>query len=143
MFSFVVLDTDWANVTFGAIGALFLPAGACLVARDTRVWMTWRIYTLAIVTHQDSMLDSLSERLYPLWLHPENRSVLDGTAFEYGLLVITGIFIAILCWQRVSCTQGRSTLGLEFGPFGRFDRRPGSSTPKGSRSVSPGSNDPG
>lgn len=97
-----VLDPGFKNIAFGALAVLWIAFAACIFQRSTHTWFTWRAYTLAILVFQDSIFDNVSDFLYPPFMHPDSRGLLQGTAFEFVLLGATGVLVVLVLEDRVT-----------------------------------------
>lgn len=104
---FYVLDPGFKNVFFGAVAVLWVSYLVPVVLRNTQTWFTWRAYTLAYLIYQDSMADWLSDYLYPPLLHADSRIRLQGTAFEYSLLALTGVLVVAVLVDRAKRLRAR------------------------------------
>ena len=59
---------------------------------------------------QDSIFPTVSDYLYPTWLHVENRVKLQGTPVAHVWLVLNVIVVAALLIQRARGWRAKSAL---------------------------------
>lgn len=98
---------SFENATAGALIVLALASFLCAAERDSQNYVTWRLYTLYLLVLQDSFFPHLSEHLYPDWMHPEDRLLLQGTPLAHGWLILNCILVTALLVQRLRarCTM--------------------------------------
>ena len=92
---------SFENATAGALIVLALASLLCAAERDSQNYVTWRLYTLYLFVLQDSFFPNLSEHLYPEWMHPENRLLLQGTPLAHGWLILNCVLVTALLVQRL------------------------------------------
>lgn len=103
-----VLHPQFENGTAGAVIVVTLASLLCLVERDSQNYVCLRLYTLYFFVLQDSFFPNFSEHLYPVWLHAENRVLLQGTPFANLWLVLNAALVVALVVQRVRAWPAKS-----------------------------------
>jgi hypothetical protein len=104
------LQPTFKNGTAGALIVLALASLLCAVERESQNYVTWRLYTLYLFVLQDSFFPNLSEHLYPAWIRPENRLLLQGTPLAHGWLILSCVLVAALLAQRPRAWRAKSAV---------------------------------
>lgn len=112
---FFWLHPTFKNGTAGALIVLALASLLCAVERESQNYVTWRLYTLYLFVLQDSFFPNLSEHLYPVWMRPENRLLLQGTPLAHGWLILSCVLVAALLAQRLRAWRAKSAVTAAAG----------------------------
>ena len=105
-----VLNPTFENSTAGLLIILVIASLLCLIQRDSRNYLTWRVYSLYIFILQDSIFPTLSDHLYPAWLHSSNRVQWQGTWLADLWLVLNFALVAALLFRRIWTRRGKSPI---------------------------------
>lgn len=107
---FFWLHPRFENGTAGALIVLALASLLCAVERNSQNYVGWRLYTLYLFVLQDSIFPSVSDYLYPTWLHVENRVKLQGTPLAQAWLILNVVVVVALLIQRARAWRAQSAL---------------------------------